>query len=83
DISLNDDDWRELAGFAFAFRPLEASLPALQRLLLRSQLPLPALRYYLQQGISPAQIVNNLALTGRKALVARWRQEAAEGMAEG
>ena len=83
DISLNDDDWRELAGFAFAFRPLEASLPALQRLLLRSQLPLPALRYYLQQGISPAQIVNILALTGRKALVARWRQEAAEGMAEG
>ncbi|EEP94865.1 hypothetical protein yaldo0001_22970 [Yersinia aldovae ATCC 35236] len=82
DISLNDDDWRELSGFAFAFRPLEASLPALQRLLLRSGLPLPALRQYLQQGMTPAEIVHNVGLSGRKALVARWRQEAAEGMAE-
>lgn len=79
DITLNDDDWRELAGFAFAFRPLEASLPALQRLLLQTDLPLPALRQYLQQGVSIADIVRSLGLAGRKALAAHWRQEAAEG----
>ncbi|WP_050290549.1 tRNA(Met) cytidine acetyltransferase TmcA [Yersinia kristensenii] len=81
DITLNDDDWRELAGFAFAFRPLEASLPALQRLLLRSKLPLPALRRYLQQRHAAAEIVHHQGLSGRKALIAKWRQEAAEGMA--
>ena len=81
DFTLNEDDWRELAGFAFAFRPLEASLPALQRLLSQTELPLPALRQYLQQGVSIAEIVRSLGLAGRKALVARWRQEAAEGMA--
>lgn len=79
DITLNDDDWRELAGFAFAFRPLEASLPALQRLLLQTDLPLPALRQYLQQGVSIAEIVRSLGLAGLKALAAHWRQEAAEG----
>ncbi|MDN0094814.1 GNAT family N-acetyltransferase [Yersinia rohdei] len=81
DTGLNDDDWRELSGFASYFRPIEASLPALQRLLLQTELPLPALRQYLQQGISPAEIVDNLRLTGRKALVTQWRQEAAQGMA--
>ncbi|OVZ90399.1 tRNA cytosine(34) acetyltransferase TmcA [Yersinia kristensenii] len=79
DTRLNDDDRRELAGFAFACRPLEASLPALQRLLLQTTLPLPALRQYLQHGISQAEIVKNQGLSGRKALVAKWRQEAAEG----
>ncbi|WP_172677747.1 tRNA(Met) cytidine acetyltransferase TmcA, partial [Yersinia kristensenii] len=74
DITLNDDDWRELAGFAFAFRPLEASLPALQRLLLRSKLPLPALRQYLQQRYAAAEIVHHQGLSGRKALIAKWRQ---------
>ncbi|MDN0103403.1 GNAT family N-acetyltransferase [Yersinia bercovieri] len=80
DVSLNDDDWRELAGFASASRPLEASLPALQRLLVHSELPLPALRQYLQQEVPPAEIVSSQGLSGRKALVARWRQEAAAGV---
>ncbi|HFT8242079.1 TPA: tRNA(Met) cytidine acetyltransferase TmcA [Yersinia enterocolitica] len=87
DITLNDDDWLELAGFAFALRPLEASLPALQRLLLQDKAlqikaPLPALRQYLQQGRTTAEIVHHLGLSGRKALVSKWRQEAAEAMAE-
>jgi tRNA(Met) cytidine acetyltransferase len=86
DSRLNDGDWRELSGFAFAFRLLEASLPALQRLLLQpdllqSELPLPALRGYLQRGIPQAEIVSTLGISGRKALVALWRQEAAQGMA--
>ena len=82
DFTLNDDDWRELSGFAFALRPLEASLPALQRLLFQSPLPLPALRQYLQLGRTTAEIVHHLGLSGRKALVTKWRQEAAEAMAE-
>lgn len=82
DCVLNDDDWRELEGFAFAFRPLEASLPALQRLLLQTELPLPALRGYLQLGLSQAELVNTLGLTGRKALVAQWREEAGSFVSE-
>lgn len=81
DTSLNDDDWRELAGFAFAFRSLEATLPALQRLLLQTELPLVALRQYLQQRAPSAEIVKHLGISGRKALMAQWRQEAAQGMA--
>lgn len=68
-------DWRELAGFAFAHRPFETSSPALNRLLLSSELPLAALRAALMQGKSEAEIVQALQLSGRKALVARWRQE--------
>ncbi len=36
EMALNDDDWRDLAGFAFALRPPEASFAALQRLLIQS-----------------------------------------------
>lgn len=42
--ALDDEDWRALAGFAFASRPMEASFAALCRLLANSALPLPALR---------------------------------------
>lgn len=76
DIQLGEDDWRELAGFAFAHRPLEASLGALQRLLLASPLPLPALRQHLQQQTTPAGCVALLGFSGQKALLRRWRQEA-------
>ena len=76
DTQLGEDDWRELAGFAFAHRPLEASLGALQRLLLASPLPLPALRQHLQQQTTPAGCVVLLGFSGQKALLRRWRQEA-------
>ncbi|MBU9837793.1 tRNA(Met) cytidine acetyltransferase [Rahnella sp. L72c] len=75
DTQPDDADWRELSGFAFAHRPLESSLPALSRVLLHSDLPLTALRAYLQQGKSVADIVQHLRLSGRKALVSRWREE--------
>ncbi|CAI0940226.1 tRNA(Met) cytidine acetyltransferase TmcA [Serratia quinivorans] len=75
DTRLGEDDWRELAGFAFAHRPLEASLGALQRLLLASALPLPTLRLHLQQQTTSAGCVELLGFSGQKALLRRWRQE--------
>ncbi|MBW9133490.1 tRNA cytosine(34) acetyltransferase TmcA, partial [Paraburkholderia ginsengiterrae] len=41
DAILSDDDWLELAGFAFAHRPLLTSLGCLMRLLQTSELALP------------------------------------------
>jgi hypothetical protein len=41
---LTDDDWLDVAGFAFAHRPLLAVVGSLNRLLLHTGLPLPALR---------------------------------------
>lgn len=66
-------NWRELAGFAFAYRALEASLGALQRLL-----PLPALRLHLQRQQTPAQCILQLGLSVQKALLRYWRHEVAE-----
>jgi tRNA(Met) cytidine acetyltransferase len=40
---LTDDDWLDVAGFAFAHRPLLAVVGSLNRLL-HTGLPLPALR---------------------------------------
>ena len=80
DTRMNDADWRELAGFAFAHRPAQSSLPALSRLLMASPLPLQALRAWLQQGKSTAEIVQMLQLTGRRALLARWREETQQAL---
>lgn len=79
ELSL-EDDLEELAGFAFAHRPLVVSAGALLRLLARSELPLPALRGTLLLHIPEAQLVTDLRLSGRKALLARQRQEAAEAV---
>ncbi|WP_044030711.1 GNAT family N-acetyltransferase [Serratia sp. FS14] len=80
DTSLGEEDWRELAGFAFAHRPLEASLGALQRLLLASSLPLPALRGHLQRRQSPAACVEQAGVSGQKALLRHWRHETAQAL---
>lgn len=82
DPVLNEEDWRELAGFAFAHRPLEASLGALQRLLLTSELPCAALRAHLQQQQTTAQCVAQYGLSGQKALLHFWRQEAGQALAQ-
>lgn len=79
--TLNKRDEWELAGFAFAHRPPEASLGSLQRLLLNVRLPLPALRAWLEQRQDTATICVMLNLTGRKALLARWREETAQALA--
>lgn len=80
DTQLSEDDWRELAGFSFAHRPLEASLGALQRLLLASCLPLPSLRGHLQQQRTTADCVTQFGLSGQKALLRHWRHEAAQAL---
>lgn len=79
---LNDDDWQELAGFAFAHRPLSAATGALQRLLLQSDMPLAALRLQLQEQCSERDICARLSYAGRKALLAAQRQDTASALAD-
>lgn len=76
DVALTADDWRELAGFAFAHRPIEASYAALCRLLLTTTADCNALRQYLQHACPISVLIDVLQLSGKKALVQRWRQEA-------
>ncbi|ELQ9377730.1 tRNA cytosine(34) acetyltransferase TmcA [Escherichia coli] len=80
DAILSDDDWLELAGFAFAHRPLLTSLGCLLRLLQISELALPALRGRLQKNASDAQLCTTLKLSGRKMLQVRQREEAAQAL---
>ncbi|HGV2907133.1 TPA: tRNA cytosine(34) acetyltransferase TmcA, partial [Escherichia coli] len=80
DAVLSDDDWLELACFAFAHRPLLTSLGCLLRLLQTSELALPALRGRLQKNASDAQLCTTLKLSGRKMLLVRQREEAAQAL---
>lgn len=80
DAVLSDDDWLELAGFAFIHRPLLTSLGCLLRLLQTSELALPALRGRLQKNASDAQLCTTLKLSGRKLLLVRQREEAAQAL---
>ncbi|BES84025.1 tRNA cytosine(34) acetyltransferase TmcA [Pectobacterium araliae] len=79
---LNEDDWRELAGFAFAHRPMEASFASLCRLLLNTSLPLPALRLLAEKPGEGEQIATTLGLSGRKTLLKRWREETGTALVE-
>lgn len=78
--TLNDDDWDELAGFAFAHRPLLTSLGSLSRLLERCELALPALRGRLEEKCSDANLCIRLGLPGRKALLVAQRREVAHAL---
>ena len=78
--TLNDDDWLELAGFAFAHRPLSTSMGALHRLLNRSALPLAALRGQLTAGECEQTLCERLSLSGRKALLAQQRVDAGQAL---
>ncbi len=87
DAALHDDDWRELAGFAFALRSPEASFAALQRLAIQSTLPLVTLRQYLSAvDMSTSVLLSESGhqlpaeYSGRKALVRHWRNEVAQAM---
>ncbi|MEH3414726.1 tRNA(Met) cytidine acetyltransferase TmcA [Phytobacter diazotrophicus] len=80
EATLNNDDWQELAGFAFAHRPLSSATGALQRLLMRVDLPLNALRMQLTEKRNEADICHARALSGRKALLVAQRQEAASAL---
>ncbi|MDF7680651.1 GNAT family N-acetyltransferase [Enterobacteriaceae bacterium ESL0689] len=79
DHTLSDQDWQEVAGFAYAHRPLLTTMGSLNRLLLLSPLPLPALRARLQRQ-SEAEICTRLQLNGRKALLTAMRYEAQQAL---
>lgn len=76
---LTEEDWWDLAGFAFAHRPLLAVLGNLHHLIAQVDLLLPALRGRLA-GDSEAELCARLRINGRKALLAQLRTEAAEAL---
>lgn len=80
DLTLTDDDWQELSGFAWAQRSYEASHAALGRLVSMHITSLPLLHAALLAGQSAADICARFAVGGRKALLAAWRQEAQQGL---
>lgn len=81
DKALDEDDWRELAGFAWAHRPFEASIGALGRLMVQSDGEIPLLQAALSEQLPPTAICQRFALSGRKALLAGWRLEAQRALA--
>lgn len=80
DKALDENDWRALAGFAFAKRSPQACRVALVRLMRLSALPLPALRLWLEQRLAVGDIVAQTGVSGHKALAERWRQETSQAL---
>lgn len=78
--SLNAADWQALSGFALAHRAFDVSLPALGRLLLSTESSGLALHNAIIQRRPQAAICHDLGLSGRKALLTRWRMEAQQLM---
>ncbi|UWX92138.1 GNAT family N-acetyltransferase [Enterobacter mori] len=71
EATLNNDDWQELAGFAFAHRAFSTSVAALTRLLLNVDMPLPLLR---------GKLAGETDNAGRKSLLANLRKETAQAL---
>ncbi|MCL6744618.1 GNAT family N-acetyltransferase [Kosakonia sp. R1.Fl] len=78
--TLSEEDWLELAGFAFAHRPLSAAYGALCRLLAYTDLPLSALRGQVSNGESEQALCQRLSLSGRKALLLSQRRECEQAL---
>ena len=78
--TLNEEDWLDIAGFAFAHRPLETCLGSLNRLVMQSPLALSALRGRIDVNQTVPVLCRTLGLSGRKALLAQCRQEAAQAL---
>ena len=74
-LTFTEEDAWLAAGFAWAQRPLEASLPVLYRLAACASVP-PLLQAALQPEAEPGALALQAGLTGRKALIARLRLEA-------
>ncbi|MCD1124743.1 GNAT family N-acetyltransferase [Jinshanibacter sp. LJY008] len=77
---LAEEDWRELAGFAFAYRTLEASQVSLYRLLRHQVAICHSLRPLLEGQMTVELLLKQGNLNGRKALMQQWRQEVAEAL---
>jgi len=80
DLTLTEDDWQALCGFAWAQRPFEASFAALGRLVSQHVGTLPLLHAALLEGQSAADICARFTLSGRKALLVAWRQEVQQAL---
>lgn len=78
DQQLNNDDWPQLAGFAWAQRPFEASYAVLQRLVRAA--PQPLLSAILVQKQALNEVVRQAGLSGRKALMQQLRHETAAAL---
>lgn len=80
DMTLTEDDWQVLSGFAWAQRPFEASFAALGRLVSQHVGTLPLLHAALLEGHSAADICARFTLSGRKALLVALRQEVQQAL---
>ncbi len=80
--TLNDDDWLDLGGFAFAHRPLPAAMASLTRLLQATDLPLAGLRGRIEQGLDDSALSRALCLSGRKALLSHLRTETGQALTQ-
>lgn len=80
DNGLTAQDIHLAAGFAWAQRPLEASLPVLQRLVEASAAPLPLLDAAVGTPNALSELARQAGVSGRKALIATLRQQAATAL---
>lgn len=77
---LSDEERGLVAGFAWAQRPLEASLPVLQRLAAAGAPLSPLLQDALAPQADIGQLAQRAGLSGRRALVAQLRADAAAAL---
>lgn len=80
DNGLTAQDMHLAIGFAWAQRPLEASLPVLQRLAEASVAPAPLLAAVVAAPDALSELARQAGVSGRKALVAVLRQQAATAL---
>jgi len=78
--AFNDEDAWLAAGFAWAQRPLEASLPVLHRLVAACDSAPSLLQAVLQPQVDLSRLAQQAGLTGRKALVAQLRLDTAAAL---
>lgn len=76
---IAQDAWLA-AGFAWAQRPFDASLPVLTRLLSVTPFPAPLLRAAVAAPAELSLLAREAGLSGRKTLIAALRQQAAEAL---
>ncbi|WP_337010507.1 tRNA(Met) cytidine acetyltransferase TmcA [Pantoea sp. AS142] len=80
DDGLTAQDIHLATGFAWAQRPLEASLPVLQRLMEASDAPVTLLAAAVASPNSLNALAQQAGVSGRKGLIAALRQQAATAL---
>ncbi|WP_336748530.1 tRNA(Met) cytidine acetyltransferase TmcA [Pantoea vagans] len=80
DDGLTVQDSHLAIGFAWAQRPLEASLPVLQRLAEASAVSVPLLAAAVAAPDALSDLARQTGLSGRKAMIATLRQQAASAL---